>query len=166
MWKGKFLRVSALDKEAQTTTDFWKKKNLSEEDVTWLVVQSRLVSLEIICTQKTKKKDIRGSTYIYMNAYHTYVFNIYHHKASISLRQTWKGSREDNWKELRMGESGEKWCNYISIQTLKVKKRKVASVNKDLHEFIREYLVFLLNFIFFSCCYLRANLIYLRLATN
>lgn len=48
-----------------------------------------------------------------------------------------------------MGESGEKWCNYISIQTLKVKKRKVASVDKDLHEFIRENLVFSVKLYFF-----------------
>lgn len=158
----------SLSIRQRSTDNYWF---LEEEEPLW--GRCHMIGCSVQISQpwnhlhtKNKKKDIRGSTYIYMNAYHTYVFNIYHHKASISLRQTWKGSREDNWKELRMGESGEKWCNYISIQTLKVKKRKVASVNKDLHEFIREYLVFLLNFIFFSCCYLRANLIYLRLATN
>lgn len=43
---------------------------------------------------KEQKKDIKGSTYIYINAYkYTYVFNSYHHKESVRLRQTWRGSR-------------------------------------------------------------------------
>lgn len=68
----------------------------------------QISALKSFAHKEQKKKDIKGSTYIYINAYkYTYVFSCYHYKKSIRLRQTWRGSRITG-RSWRMSESGKK----------------------------------------------------------